>query len=126
MRRTREHLYSVDRQSLDLVAELLDLKRPLNELFREIYTLANPDVRPPYLAGSCPVTRNLGIEDFASSAAEAIECKSASTVSPELHQMLANYSDAAQRCWVLMPVPGSNPAQRRRTLSDVVRCLHLG
>ena len=125
VRGTREHLYSEDRKSLNLVAELLDLKRPLNELFREIYTLANPDVKPPYVAGSCPVTRNLGIDDFANSAAETIECKSAITVGSELLQLLGNYSDSAQRCWVLMPVPGLNPAQRRRTLSDVFRCLNL-
>ncbi|MFL6450916.1 MAG: protein DpdF [Bryobacteraceae bacterium] len=125
VRRTRERLYFHDRQSLELVAELLDLKRPLNHLFREIYTLANPDVRPPYVSGSCPVTRHLGTESFENTAAEAIECTSTIATPPELHEAISNCSDAAQRCWVSMSLPGLDRAQHRRTLSDVLRCLTL-
>jgi hypothetical protein len=65
----------------------------------------------------------LGIEDFAAPGTEAIESRPAITISSDLQAVIENFSDAAQRCWVSMPVPGSDRAYRRRTLSDIVRCL---
>jgi hypothetical protein len=124
--RTRARLYAADRQSFDLVRELLSLTRPLNELFRDIYSLADPDIGPPYVAGSCPITRSRGSDTFAAPAPDAIECTvTLSSVDPSLQELVAKYSDAAHRGWVLMPSPGSDLSLQRRTHDEVLRCLML-
>ena len=55
--KTRATLRSADEEGIKAVKELRDMRRPLNEIFRQAYTLENPIVRPPILAGSCPTTR---------------------------------------------------------------------
>lgn len=123
---TRGRLYASDRQSLALVLELLNLKRPLNELFREIYALTDPNLRPPYVPGSCPITRADGTDGFAAPATELIEFKTTtSLLSAEFRHLIERYSDTAQRCWVLVPSPGADRITQRRTHDDVIRCLTL-
>ncbi|MBK9170711.1 MAG: ATP-dependent DNA helicase RecQ [Bryobacterales bacterium] len=124
--RTRERLYAADRQSLDLVRELLSLTRPLNELFREIYSLSDPDIQPPYVAGSCPITRSRRSDTFAAPAPDAIECAvTCSSVDSSFQELIAKYCDTPKRCWVLMPSPGSDRSLLRRTHEEVLRCLTL-
>ena len=65
--RTRVSLRASDEEALILVRELRDLRRPLNDMFREIYTLTDPYVRPPIMAGNCPVTRHRGTASIESS-----------------------------------------------------------
>jgi superfamily II DNA/RNA helicase len=123
---TRNRLYAADRQSLRLLRELLDVVRPLNELFREIYTLTEPDISPPYIPGSCPMTRQRRSEAFVGPAPDPLEASTTvSLLRPDLLELVERFSDTAQRCWVLMPFPGADRSLQRRTHDEVVRCLML-
>lgn len=64
----RSALRRADEEALALVLELRDLKRPLNEILRHVYTLTDPPIAPPRLAGSCPVTRERHAVSFVSDA----------------------------------------------------------
>src|SRR5947208_1127640 len=65
--RTRGALRAPDELAARLVGELRTLQRPPNEVFRDVYSISDPFVRPAALAGSCPVTRRNGTVSFVSS-----------------------------------------------------------
>src|SRR5207249_4863463 len=62
--RTRMELRSADEEGVRLVRELRGLRRPLNDIFRQVYSLQDPIVRPPRVAGSCPITRRQNTVSF--------------------------------------------------------------
>jgi superfamily II DNA/RNA helicase len=62
----RNALRQADEEALALVLELRDLKRPLSEILRHVYTLVDPPVAPPRVTGNCPVTRQRQTVSFAS------------------------------------------------------------
>jgi ATP-dependent DNA helicase RecQ len=61
---TRKQIRDGDSKALALVFELRDLQRPLNDIFREVYTLSEPIICPPRFAGSCPITRSTSAQNF--------------------------------------------------------------
>lgn len=99
--RTRATLRSSDEAGVKSVRELRDLRRPLNEIFRQAYTLEDPIVRPPMFPGSCPITRQQKADSFRSPEPEvtAIDDTSAA-LSAAFERALAPCSDGAGRAWV--------------------------
>lgn len=98
---TRATLQAADYKSAKLVRQLRDLKVPLNELFRAVYTIDDPPVHPPRLAGSCPITRASNSVNFQSTDPEVLGLTStAEKLSVELERALAPSRDAAGRFWL--------------------------
>jgi hypothetical protein len=95
---TRGGLRASDERAVALVRELRDLRRPLNEIFREVYTLTDPYVRPPAISGSCPVTRQRRTVSFESSDADlTLPTQTDCILSTELVRALLGCSDEAGR-----------------------------
>lgn len=118
---TRTALRAADEKSLRLVMELRSLGRPLNDIFREIYTLQNPVTRPPRLSGSCPVTRNRGEVSFRSAEPEVAGMERTSAIlSADFEQALAPSADEAGRCWVSYETIIGDPRGSRRWRESVL------
>lgn len=99
--RTRETLRAADYESAKLVRQLRDLKVPLNDLFREVYTIDDPPVQPPRLAGSCPITRASNSVGFDSTDPEVLGLTSTGEeLSAELERALDPSRDEAGRFWI--------------------------
>jgi hypothetical protein len=105
---TRATLRRGDERSLALVQELCNLKRPLNEIFRETYTLSDPPVYLPRMMGSCPVTRRNGTMSFTAADPElTLFARTDLTLSAELERALSPCLDSGGRYWVAYDgVPG--------------------
>jgi ATP-dependent DNA helicase RecQ len=98
---TRAALRAADYESASLVQQLRHLRTPLNDLFREVYTIDDPPVRPPRLAGSCPITRASNSVSFQSTDPEVLGLTSTAVkLSPELDRALAPSKDEAGRFWI--------------------------
>jgi ATP-dependent DNA helicase RecQ len=98
---TRATLRAADYESARLVQQLRDLKEPLNDLFREVYTIDDPRVLPPRLAGSCPITRANHSVSFQSTDPEVLGLTStAGELSAELERALSPSRDDAGRFWL--------------------------
>jgi hypothetical protein len=98
---TRATLRLSDEEGFALVRELRNLRRPLNDIFREVYTLTDPAVRPPQIAGNCPITRHNNTVSFRSAEPDVVTITTTCTsLSAELERALAPCTDEVGRSWV--------------------------
>jgi ATP-dependent DNA helicase RecQ len=98
---TRAALRAADDESAKLVRELRQLRMPLNDMFREVYTLSDPPIQPPRMAGSCPVTRKNQTVSFQSADPEVFGATTTlAKLSAELERTLAPCTDEVGRSWV--------------------------
>ena len=94
-------LRAADDESAKLVRELRQLRMPLNDMFREVYTLSDPPIQPPRMAGSCPVTRKNQTVSFQSADPEVFGATTTlAKLSAELERTLAPCTDEVGRSWV--------------------------
>lgn len=121
---TRVALRRGDEHGLALVQELRNLKRPLNEIFRETYTLSDPPVYVPRMMGSCPVTRRNGTVSFTAADPElTLLGKTDLTLSVALQRALSPCSDSGGRYWVAHDgIPG-DPRELRRWHENFISLL---
>ena len=99
--RAREDLRTADSEALKLLGEVLSFERPLNDIFRDVYTLFEPFLRPPYLAGSCPVTRRAGSVSFESTEPEIVTLnRVATSMSLSFQKAVAPCYDHTGRAWI--------------------------
>lgn len=118
---TRVSLKASDEEALKLVRELRDLRRPLNEIFREIYTLTDPYVRPPTMSGNCPVTRYRGTANIESSDPDLrVAHQTNCVLSSELLRALSGCSDGVGRSWIANEAMPKDSKQRRKWLERVL------
>ncbi|WP_437763395.1 protein DpdF [Sorangium sp. So ce281] len=110
----RAALRRADQRSYQAVAELRSLTRPLNDVFRDAYTLADLGVIPPRLRGSCPVTRSAGIVHYVSADPEVTSMRpTVASISPSLSRALDPCCDHAGRCWIFYDPPDGTRAERK-------------
>lgn len=94
----RAELHASDEESTELVCRLRALNRPLNDVFREVYTIRELDIEPPPFSGTCPVTRATQTVDF-------------SQIRPEVRTLLHTRATVARR-FVDVFCPGTDPGRR--------------
>jgi ATP-dependent DNA helicase RecQ len=113
--RARSELRAADEQGLRLVRELRNLKRPLNDIFREVYTLDDPPLRPSFIPGSCPVTRAENRASFRCADVDVISItKTSVAISARFEQALGPCLDGVGRAWISYePTQGDQREQRR-------------
>lgn len=110
----RRLLYGQDARAYDLIRELLNLTRPLNDIFTEVYTLRNPSARPPRLWGSCPFTRARNAVSFVSADPETIPLVRASPAADtDLVRAVGPCTDDARRSWISYMQPPSETLELR-------------
>lgn len=119
----RSALLRSDEEALRLLMELRQPRRSMNDLFRQVYTLEDPPVRPPFFAGSCPVTRKCGTVDFRVPEPQVTYVdKSHLTLTASFKAALSSCLDDAGRAWVSYAAPPER-RQHRRWRDDVLRLL---
>lgn len=110
----RSRLKSVDQESLTLVQELRSLSRPLNELFRSVYTLQDPPVQPPRYLGSCLITRKTNSVGFDQVPPDCVtDVTVPITVGRQFLSALQPGTDQHQRVWIGYDAPPSDLLGRR-------------
>ena len=112
----RRALRRADEEALALVLELRDLRRPLNEILRHVYTLTDPPMAPPRLAGSCPVTRERHAVSFVSDAPLVTALTRAGVhMAHALEHALRPSTDDVGRSWIsYTDATADSRAQRRQ------------
>jgi hypothetical protein len=125
--RVREELRKADALGISLVRELRHLTRPINSVFRIVYSLADPYVRPPQLPGNCPATRRADTVGFASVDPELTNLKQTEArLTTTLLHALEPCTDEAGRSWIACePVPPEGRGVRRRRERMVRLLQHL-
>ncbi|HJQ12906.1 MAG TPA: protein DpdF [Gemmatimonadaceae bacterium] len=119
----RNALLRSDEEALQLLMELRNPRRPMNALFRQVYTLDEPPARPPFFSGSCPVTRKLGTVDFCVPEPHVTPLdKSHLALAPSMTAALSSCLDDAGRVWISYAVP-LDRRQKRRWQDDMLRLL---
>jgi hypothetical protein len=120
----RKILRAGDEREASLVRELRDLRRPLNDIFREEYTLMEPSVLPPRLGGSCPVTRERGTVSFQMADPEVTSIThSSAQLSAELERALLPCSDEVGRSWISCELMPSDSKDLRRWREKILSLL---
>ena len=116
VRDVRSALRHADEEALALVLELRDLKRPLSEILRHVYSLVDPPVAPPRLAGSCPVTRERHTAGFASDPPLVTGLtRTGIRMAKALEQALRPSTDDVGRSWIAYTeAPHDTRGQRRQ------------
>jgi hypothetical protein len=110
----RSRLRSVDQESLRLVQELRALSRPLNELFRSVYTLQEPPVQPPRFLGSCPITRKADSVVFDQVPADCVtDVTVPNNVGSQFLSALQPGTDQHNRVWIGYDAPPPDMLGRR-------------
>ena len=121
---TRATLRAADYESARLVRQLRDLRAPLNDLFREVYTIDDPPVQPPRLAGSCPITRASNSVSFQSADPEVLGLTSTAVkLSAELERALAPSKDEAGRFWIAYDATPKEARELRKSHDRVLSLL---
>ena len=121
---TRTTLRRGDERALALVQELCNLKRPLNEIFRETYTLTDPAVHLPRMMGSCPITRRNGTVSFAAADPElTLLAKTDLTLSAPFERALSPCLDEGGRYWVAYDGIPSDPRDFRKWHENFISLL---
>ncbi len=121
---TRAGLRAADEESAKLVRELRHLRIPLNDMFRRVYTLNDPPLQPPRMAGSCPVTRKNQTLSFQSPDPEVIGATKASAeLSLELDRSIAPCTDEVGRSWVAYDVVSQESKEYRKWRERVLNLL---
>lgn len=121
---TRRSLRADDEKGIRLVEELRDLRRPLNDVFRDVYTLEDPLVSPPRLAGSCPVTRQLGTVSYRCADPELITIThTVAALSEDFARALSTCTDEAGRAWISYDSSYGDSREARRWRERVLGLL---
>jgi superfamily II DNA/RNA helicase len=124
--RIRKTLRAGDQHEARLVRELRDLRRPLNEIFRDVYTLIDPPVRPPIVAGSCPVTRERDTVSFQMADPEVNPIANSNLrLTSDLERGLAPCSDEVGRSWISYGAVSSDAKELRRWRDKILALLRF-
>lgn len=122
----RRALRQADEEALALVLELRDLKRPLSEILRDVYTLANPPVTPPRITGSCPVTRRRQTVSFASDPPTVTGLtRVAGRITPLLDHALRPSIDDAGRSWIAYAALMYDTRHQRKQRENILSLLRF-
>ncbi len=120
--RSRKDLRAADVEALNFLSQLLSLERPLNDIFREVYTLFEPFLRPPYLPGSCPVTRRIGKAGFESTEPDITTLNRVATyMSLSFQKAIAPCYDHTGRAWIEYDSHRSDSGLTRARLLQFLR-----
>jgi hypothetical protein len=120
----RDKLRASDNAGLALVKELRALDRPMNDLFRDVYALPELQVRPPRLAGNCPVTRRAGTASGRAGSVELLPLRFVgASVSGDFLRALALCADGAGRYWIAYDPAFADARALRRLRDQVVRLI---
>jgi hypothetical protein len=115
-----------DQREAQLVNELRDLRRPLNDIFREVYTLIDPPVVPPLVAGSCPVTRERDTVSFEMADPELTVIRNNELhLTPEFEGALSPCTDKVGRSWISYEVVSSDDRELRQWREKIVGLLRF-
>jgi hypothetical protein len=120
----RATLRAADRRAVESLHALRELKRPVNALFREAYTIDEARLAPPPFTGDCPVTRAQGHSSTQGADPELTTLeRTSATMSDLLRSQLRSGTDDAGRTWVSYEPPTDQRDQRnlRRRLVDLLR-----
>ena len=104
----RAALRSAEDRSIGWMKELRNLRRPLNDLFREVYSIPELDLRPQRMNGSCPITRQRATVQFNSGVRpEVIVLPSIELSLTHLfNERMSDCRDAQGRFWIeFEPMP---------------------
>lgn len=113
----RDGLKAADRAGVAQIRELRALNRPLNDLFREIYTIDEAGIRPSRLNGNCPVTRSRGSVSHVGSPPEVLFLRrTAAIISNGFLEALVAAHDGQKRFLVAYGRP--NTGREKRETSD--------
>jgi hypothetical protein len=108
-------LRNADRAQTRLILELRALKRPISDLFRDVYTLQQPFIRPPAFSGSCPMTRAAGSVSSQFVPPEVLTLGStAARIDEAVVRALSPAIDDVGRAWISYERAGSEPREARR------------
>jgi hypothetical protein len=123
---TRFALREADAATVSQIVALLDLKRPLNDLFRDVYTLTAPPVRPARLRGSCPFTRRRHCVDFMAAVPEVIPVTTThAALAQAFERALAPCSDGVGRFWITYHLESGDARSARRWQGSLMSLLRL-
>jgi superfamily II DNA/RNA helicase len=121
---TRAGLRAADDESARLVGQLRHLRTPLNDMFRGVYTLSDPPLQPPRMAGSCPVTRKNQTVSFQSADPEVIAATTTLTkLSAEIERALVPCTDEVGRSWIAYDVVLRESREYRKWRDRVLNLL---
>jgi hypothetical protein len=119
VQRVRDGLRASDERDLTDVIGLRDLQRPINEIFRRLYTLTQPSSEPPALHGSCPVTRARGSDHYAQLDPPLLTLDSVQDdCDPRLEEFAQRLADESRRCWIALEPP-TNDRRRHRRIEEM-------
>lgn len=122
----RSALRRADEEALALVLELRDLKRPLNEILRHVYTLTDPPIAPPRLAGSCPVTRERHAVSFVSDApVVTVLTRAGVHIAHALEHALRPSTDDVGRSWISYTDATADSRGQRRQREQILTLLRF-
>ena len=120
----RHLLHANDERALALVCELRNLRRPLNDIFREVYTLHDLGIEPPRFLGSCPVTRAQGRVDFFQARPTVRDLtETRVTVARRFDEATRMRRDAARRLWVAYTSPPDGHRESENIRRKIVELL---
>ena len=128
----RTTLRSGEVLSLERSKELMRLKRPLNDIFRETYAVPQLGLTPDRVNGNCPVARERSEVEYESGIPPSclISPPLIQKLSETFRKSLASCSDEAGRFWILVdPLPSQSLRRRSavRQISDFISlCVAAG
>jgi ATP-dependent DNA helicase RecQ len=123
----RTELHSADERAIELVCELRALQRPLNDVFREVYTIGELNIQPPRFAGTCPVTRAEDRVHFSQARPEVRTLsRTGVIVASRFREVLDPASDPGRRVWVSYDSPRNDAKERDRIRARVWDLLRYG
>lgn len=124
VRAKRATLREADRRGIELLHALRELRRPVNALFRDVYTIDELRIAPPPFAGDCPVTRAQGHSSSQTADPELTTLdRTSATMSDVLRSQLRSGTDEAGRTWVSYEPAADQRDQRdlRRKIINLLR-----
>jgi len=115
----RKSLRSGEERSIGWMKELRNLRRPLNDLFREVYSIPQLDLRPQKLNGSCPVTRQNETVQFSTGVPPEVVLPAFElNLSRQFVERIADCRDAQGRYWIEFdPIP-KDSLRKRSAIRD--------
>jgi hypothetical protein len=116
----RNSLRSAEDRSIEWMKELRNLRRPLNDLFREVYSIPKLDLRPQRVDGSCPVTRQRRTVRFGTDVSpEVIVLPTIELSFTQLfNERMADCRDAQGRFWIEFEAIPKDSLRKRGAIRD--------
>jgi hypothetical protein len=118
----KRSLREVEERSIAWTKELLDLKRPIQRLLREVYTVPELDLRPPAIAG----TPTPAPGTFPSSWIEPevwVIPPLETGISALIRSALTPCSDGAGRFWTSYEIPEGDALRMRASIQTITEVL---